>query len=139
LDPDNQLSFDQDVSTAFQHVHIQANRTLLLTAFINIFDNACKFSSGAPVKVSVVYENFKVKISVKDQGIGIAPEDIPKLPQPFFRADNVRNIRGTGIGIPLTVKIIELHEGEFDVISELNKGTTVIITLPEFKKGSSPF
>lgn len=139
LDPDNQLSFDQDVSAAFQHVYLQANRTLLLTALINIFDNACKFSSGAPVRVSVVHENCKVKISVKDQGIGIAPEDIPKLPQPFFRADNVRNIRGTGIGIPLTVKIIELHEGEFDVKSTLNKGTTVIITLPEFKPGSTAF
>ncbi|MBX2967002.1 MAG: HAMP domain-containing histidine kinase [Cyclobacteriaceae bacterium] len=130
LDPDNQLSFESGVINHFKNVFISANRTLLQTALINIFDNACKFSSELPVKVSAALGDVSVKISVSDQGIGIAEEDIPKLPQPFFRADNVRNIKGTGIGIPLTVKIIELHGGDFEVSSVLNKGTTVTITLP---------
>lgn len=129
LDADNQLSFEQDIAP-FKEVLINANRTLLHTALINIFDNAHKFSSGSPVKVSVEFAGSFVKIAVKDQGIGIAAEDIPKLPQPFFRADNVRNIKGTGIGIPLTVKIIELHAGTFEVSSVVKKGTTVTITLP---------
>jgi signal transduction histidine kinase len=69
-------------------------------------------------------------ITVRDQGVGIPKEDIPKVRQPFHRAANVRKIQGTGIGIPLSVKIIELHHGSFEISSELNKGTEAKIILP---------
>ncbi len=129
LDPDNQIRFDFD-SISADGLIIYGNNNLLQTAFINIFDNASKFSSDAEVIVSLRVGDDSVMISVKDQGVGIPADDIPKINQPFFRAENVRQIRGTGIGIPLTLRIVEMHEGKLDVESELNKGTTVTITLP---------
>jgi signal transduction histidine kinase len=130
LDPLNQLQLiGYDASTEADRF-VLGNRNLLVTALINVFDNASKFSSNGPVEVTVTSNEETVTISVKDKGVGISKEDIPKITQPFFRADNVRQIRGTGIGIPLTVRILELHQGSLQVESELNQGTTVRITLP---------
>jgi len=130
LNPDNQISFDFEQRPEKDGFFITGNVNLLETALINIFDNASKFSYNAPVSISVLINNSEVTIAVQDQGIGISPDDIPKITQPFFRAENVRQIRGTGIGIPLTLRIVELHQGKLDVTSELNKGTLVQITLP---------
>jgi signal transduction histidine kinase len=129
LNPDNQIKFNLDHSIV-EDVVVYGNNNLLQTALINIFDNASKFSADAEAFVTVKVMDDTVVISVRDQGVGIAPEDIPKINQPFFRAENVRQIRGTGIGIPLTLRIIEMHEGKLEVESELNKGTTVNIILP---------
>lgn len=106
------------------------NRNLLQTAFINLLDNASKFSDNAEVKITITTDQDTVEISVADHGVGIPLEDIPKIIQPFFRSENVRKIRGTGIGIPLTVRIVELHNGKFDVSSVLNEGTVVKLTFP---------
>jgi signal transduction histidine kinase len=129
LNPDNQIKLNLD-APGLSDVIIYGNNNLLQTAFINIFDNASKFSSNAEVQVSTLVLEEEVEISVQDHGVGIPAEDIPKITQPFFRADNVRQIRGTGIGIPLTLRIVEMHQGKLIVESELNKGTTVLIRLP---------
>ena len=112
-------------------VFVNGNSHLLQTALLNIIDNANKFSFFNPVDVNIDYViNGKISIAVRDSGVGIPQEDIPKVTQPFHRAANVRNIQGTGIGIPLSVKIIELHKGSFEIYSELNKGTEAKIILP---------
>ncbi|MBX2962663.1 MAG: HAMP domain-containing histidine kinase [Cyclobacteriaceae bacterium] len=133
LVPDNQVRFNFNVQKDLENITIHGSMNLLQTAIINIFDNASKFSNNDLVEVDVEYKDEQVTMSVKDRGLGIAPEDLPKITQPFFRAENVRKIRGTGIGIPLTVKIIELHRGKFEVESSLNKGTLVRITFPLMK------
>jgi signal transduction histidine kinase len=130
LNPNNQLrvqfeNYFKDISPA-----VYGNKNLLETALINIMDNASKFSSDEVVLVEVGVAEGMLSIVVKDKGVGIPPDDIPKITQPFFRADNVRQIRGTGIGIPLCLRIIQIHDGELDVKSELNKGTVVTIRLP---------
>lgn len=130
LNPDNQIRFDVELRSDSDDVWISGNVNLLETALINIFDNASKFSDNSPVRVTLTSNDQEVTIAVSDQGLGIPPEDIPKITQPFFRADNVRQIRGTGIGIPLTLRIVELHNGKLEVESTLNKGTLVQITLP---------
>jgi signal transduction histidine kinase len=130
--PQNQaeLTFDQKIKNK-NPLYVEGNNHLLQTALLNIFDNASKFSYYKPVKISVHSENGEnVVITVRDQGVGIPKEDIPKVRQPFHRAANVRKIQGTGIGIPLSVKIIELHHGSFEISSELNKGTEAKIILP---------
>jgi signal transduction histidine kinase len=129
IEPLNQLQLDYDATQETEFI-IHGNKNLLVTALTNVFDNASKFSSNAIVLVTAMLCDDTVTISVKDNGVGISKEDIPKITQPFFRADNVRKIRGTGIGIPLTVRIVELHHGRLEVESELNKGTTVKIILP---------
>ncbi len=127
LSPDNQIKIHSEISD----LYILGNSTLLQTAFINIFDNAIKFSFNKQVDVRIYSKSStEVVVSVRDQGLGIPPEDIPKVTQPFHRAHNVRQIGGTGIGIPLTLKIIELHRGTLGIKSELNKGTEVEVTLP---------
>jgi signal transduction histidine kinase len=130
LEPENRVHITIDQELLTKPVRVNGNKNLLETAIINIIDNASKFSSGNAVEVHAYIENKHVKISVKDSGVGISPDDIPKITQPFFRAENVRQIRGTGIGIPLTVRILEMHKGKMLVNSEVNKGTTVTIMLP---------
>jgi signal transduction histidine kinase len=127
--PQNQteLTFDEKIKNS---LFVEGNNHLLQTALLNIFDNASKFSFYKPVKINVNLENESVVITVRDEGVGIPKEDIPKVRQPFHRAPNVRKIQGTGIGIPLSVKIIELHNGSFEISSELNIGTEARIILP---------
>lgn len=110
---------------------ISGNIHLLETALINLMDNACKFSYNGPVTVKLFKEpEGSITISIVDKGIGIPEGDIPKLTQPFHRANNARKIDGIGIGIPLTAKIIELHGGSLLFKSQLDRGTEVQITLP---------
>lgn len=130
LNPNNQLRVYFEDSFQDRHPTIYGNKNLLETALINIMDNASKFSSDDVVTVVVRVADGMVSITVKDKGVGIPSDDIPKITQPFFRADNVRQIRGTGIGIPLCLRIIQMHDGQLDVQSELNKGTIVTISLP---------
>lgn len=130
LNPNNQLQVHFDELAKNEEVIVFGSRILLQTALINIMDNASKFSSDDVVAMGMTVNNENVTITVVDRGVGIPENDIAKITQPFFRADNVRQIRGTGIGIPLTLRIVEIHGGKLDVQSELNKGTTVTITLP---------
>lgn len=130
LNPNNQLRVCFDAYFTENRPAVRGNKNLLETALINIMDNASKFSSDEVVNMEVTVNNGMLSIIVRDKGVGIPPNDIPKITQPFFRADNVRQIRGTGIGIPLSLRIIEIHEGKLQVESELNKGTVVTITLP---------
>ncbi|MDL5049395.1 HAMP domain-containing sensor histidine kinase [Oscillatoria amoena NRMC-F 0135] len=109
---------------------VNGNRNLLQTALVNLLDNASKFSGHAEVNINIAEIDDSVEIAVTDTGVGIPEEDIPKITQPFFRSENVRKIHGTGIGIPLTVRIVELHGGRFSVTSRLNAGTEVKIILP---------
>lgn len=126
--PDNQVAITFALS---RPVFVKGNAHLLQTAFINVFDNATKFSFSKPVTVHVTMDGRdRVNVIVLDQGLGIPDEDLAKVTIPFHRAPNVRKILGTGIGIPLTVKIIELHQGVFEISSTLNVGTEVRIWLP---------
>jgi signal transduction histidine kinase len=130
LNPNNQLIVHFENYFKDNRPTVYGNKNLLETALINIMDNASKFSSDEVVIVEVGVDGSMVSITVKDKGVGIPPDDIPKITQPFFRADNVRQIRGTGIGIPLCLRIVQLHAGQLEVKSELNKGTIVTIRLP---------
>jgi signal transduction histidine kinase len=130
LNPNNQLRLDLNTRPKKTKVFIYGNKNLLETALINIYDNASKFSSDNVVDIDFSMMDDMVVIRVTDAGVGIPPDDIPKITQPFFRAENVRQIVGTGIGIPLTLRIIEIHNGILDVKSVLHEGTTVTISLP---------
>ena len=130
LNPGNQLQVYFDPTSKTDEPVVYGNRILLETALINIMDNASKFSSDEKVDVYVTIVRETLSITIVDRGVGIPESDLSKINQPFFRAENVRQIRGTGIGIPLTLRIVEMHGGKLDVTSQLNKGTTVKIILP---------
>lgn len=114
-----------------EKLEIPGNANLLHSAFTNLLDNACKFSSGKPVKIWFEQQEDAISLCIEDRGVGISPQDLHHIMEPFFRADNVRQFKGFGIGLSLTNKIIRLHYGELKLTSKLGEGTTVRLS---FKK-----
>lgn len=82
-----------------------------------------------------LYEEEKdVCIAVSDQGIGISEKDIPHIFDRFYKVDKARSreVGGTGLGLAIVDKIVKLHGGRIDVLSELGKGTTFIVHIPKW-------
>ena len=98
----------------------------------NLFDNACKYTDSGKVSIGLTGNNEVVQLYVRDTGAGIPPDDITHLFQKFYRVDNsaTRTIGGTGLGLFISRKIIELYQGRIWVESEIGKGSTFFINLP---------
>ena len=109
---------------------VSCNEQLLKIAINNLIENACKFSEDKTVKILFSTHSQFVTLHFVDQGIGIAPEDLQQIFQPFFRGKNTQFIAGYGLGLALTLKIVELHKGKLTVESTVGKGTTFVLTLP---------
>lgn len=113
-----------------KELELSANPNLLKIAFTNVLDNALKFSSDKPVEVIFYLTLSHFVIQICDQGIGIPEVDLPNIHQPFFRGSNTFPFRGYGVGLSLTQKIMDIHEGTLEVQSAQNQGTTVVLSLP---------
>ena len=109
---------------------LKGNELLLKTAFLNIMDNACKYSEDKTVNVYLSTSDDFVKLLYKDQGTGIDNEDLGLVFQPFFRGKNAKSTKGHGIGLSLVEKIIQLHNGKITIMSTLCQGTEVVCLLP---------
>lgn len=98
----------------------------------NIYDNAVKYTASGKISLGINGDKDFVHVFIKDTGVGIPADDIPHLFQKFYRVDNsaVRTIGGTGLGLYICKKILELYHGKIWVESELNKGSTFHIDLP---------
>ncbi len=98
----------------------------------NLFDNAVKYSDSGKISIGLTGDNRVVQLFVRDTGPGIPAEDLPHLFQKFYRVDNsaTRTIGGTGLGLFICRKIVELYEGRIWVESTLGKGSTFFINLP---------
>ncbi len=98
----------------------------------NIFDNAVKYTDAGKVSIGLTGDDNVVQFYVRDTGPGIASEDIPHLFQKFYRVDNstTRTIGGTGLGLFICRKIVELYQGRIWVESEPGKGSSFFINLP---------
>ncbi len=102
----------------------------------NLIDNAIKYTNpGGKVKVSFRAERGFVVGTIEDTGIGMAAEDLARVFDGFFRADNAKEIEpyGTGLGLSLVKRLVELHGGKLEVESQLGKGTTFTFSFREFK------
>ncbi len=109
---------------------ISADPALLRHIFSNLLSNAAKYSpEGAEVKLSVQQETGLL-LRIADKGIGIPEADLPHLFEPFHRASNVGLIGGTGLGLMITKRCVELHGGSISVISPPGEGTTVTVRIP---------
>ncbi|MBS1665069.1 MAG: HAMP domain-containing protein [Bacteroidetes bacterium] len=111
-------------------VTIRGNEYLLRVAFINLIENACKFSANHTCAISIGFDANDLLLKFSDQGIGIPTEDIAHIFTPFYRGENKRHAPGNGIGLSLTSRIIQLHSGSIAVESETGKGTTFSIHIP---------
>lgn len=126
--PNNRVNINLGPIPDDEHLlNIPCNKPLLELALNNIITNGVKYSDNDEVFVSLALERSKIKVTITDIGIGIPPEDIPHLYEPFFRGKIASRYTGYGLGLPLAMKIIRMHNGEIQVQSETGKGTVVTI------------
>lgn len=123
------IHFDNDVDNDNQ-ISVNGNEYLLKVAFINLFENGCKFSNTKQSTVYIAFHGEKIILRFVDKGIGISEDDILHIFTPFYRGDNKSFAEGNGIGLSLTQKIIALHKGTITVRSQQSKGSTFTIELP---------
>jgi signal transduction histidine kinase len=106
---------------------------LLRQAMVNIVGNALKYTKqGGEVSLTARLEGAELVTRVRDTGIGIAPEDLARVFEKFFRAKSAEQstIQGTGLGLPMARYIVEKHRGRIELSSELGVGTEFRVYLP---------
>lgn len=115
------------------NVMVFCDRDKIIQVLLNLLTNACKFSQPSSYIILKVDENeTHVILSVADNGVGIHPEDIPHIFEKFYRVKQPgREIRGTGLGLPIAKNLIELHYGTISVKSTLGVGSEFTFTIPK--------
>ena len=103
--------------------------SLLKNVLINLLSNAIKFSAeNSNIRITSELKNNKINICVKDEGIGMSGDDKKHLFERFYRGTNATNIQGTGLGLHIVGKYIELMDGSITIKSKLEEGTEIIVT-----------
>jgi signal transduction histidine kinase len=111
-----------------EKLQIPANKALLIIALNNIISNAYKFSDKQRVQCDLFADNSHISITITDKGVGIPAEELEKVFQSFYRATNVKEYNGNGIGLYITGKIISLFNGNINASSEPGKGTSITVS-----------
>jgi two-component system phosphate regulon sensor histidine kinase PhoR len=117
---------------------LRADGTRLEEALHNLLDNAVKFSpDNGQIRLRGTRCDSNVVLSVADNGIGISKEHLPRIFERFYRADKARSreLGGTGLGLAIVKHIAQLHGGRVEAESELGRGTTIRIVLPQVPRG----
>lgn len=109
---------------------IRGDEHLIRTAFSNVIENGCKYSKDKTVWVYIKNTLGGISIDFTDKGIGILPEDIPNIFEPFYRGANTKSIEGHGIGLSMVKGIIRLHKGSIKIVSAPGSGTVVTVVFP---------
>jgi PAS domain S-box-containing protein len=123
----NRISVDKDYSS--KAISLLCNEGKMHQAILNILTNAIhSFRNKGTITISTKIDNNFVLLSFKDSGCGIPESILPRVTDPFFTTKEPG--RGTGLGLSITLNIIEEHNGSLEIISEVNKGTTVKVLLP---------
>ncbi|MCK4328381.1 HAMP domain-containing protein [candidate division WOR-3 bacterium] len=115
-------------------IHIRADAEKLEHAIANIVDNAIKFTPNrGEITLSFIDSRDKVRFEVEDTGPGIPPDDISRIFERFYRVDKTRSRKfgGTGLGLSIVKHIVEAHNGEVKVETELGKGSKFILIIPK--------
>ncbi|MDK3159187.1 PAS domain S-box protein [Kamptonema cortianum] len=128
-----QLKVNLDIPD--EPIEIAVDERRMRQVLVNLLSNAVKFTPDGgqiSLKVEAQPENQTLILSVEDSGIGIAPDNIPKLFQPFVQLDSSlsRRYAGTGLGLSLVRRIVELHGGSISLVSEVDRGSTFTVSLP---------
>ncbi len=123
----NMLLCDEPVKMMGDQVHIT-------NIIINLLDNAVKYNNHAPlITITTAWKKNHISIVVKDNGIGISKENQKKIFEKFYRVStgNIHNVKGFGLGLSYVKKIVDAHQGQIFIDSELNKGTAFEVIFPE--------
>ena len=140
LYPENRVSIKlNEIPEDEALLMLPCNRPLLELAIGNIISNGVKYSDNEEVFVTLTANSKDIRIVITDIGMGIPPEDIPYLYEPFFRGKKASRYTGYGLGLPLAMKIIRMHSGELIIQSEPDKGTVVSIVFHKHNIKKSNF
>jgi two-component system sensor histidine kinase ArlS len=123
------LSFDK-LPEDEEGLLVFGNEELLFTAIKNIVVNACKYSADHHAVVNLAASDIEISISITDKGKGIPESELTTIFQPFYRVKENVDSTGFGLGLSLAERIIKLHKGFIQVSSELNRGTSFVISIP---------
>jgi two-component system, LuxR family, sensor kinase FixL len=110
------------------------DKNILKNILINLISNASKYSDKGSIELNIKASNTNIILVVKDHGIGIPAVDKPFLFTRFFRANNAGNIQGTGLGLNIVKRYVDLLNGYINIESELGKGTEFTIEIPKTLK-----
>ena len=121
-----------DISVNLKRAKINADAELLKEVWLNLLGNAVKYSNeNGKIEVSCCVKNKNVIVTVKDNGIGMSADDISRVFEKFYQVDGQHSRGGLGLGLTLCKKIVELFNGNITCESEVGKGTTFTVTIPQ--------
>ena len=120
-----------NISVSLKECYFYGDENLLYQVWTNLLDNAIKFSkTNGEIDVKTVQNNDKIIVKIKDNGIGMEKEEVEKIFSRFYQIDKSHSGEGSGLGLSIVKRIIELSNGTINIESSKNKGTTIIIELP---------
>ena len=112
-------------------LQVQADRNRIQQALANLLDNAIKYTGpGGNVEVAAYQKDQEAILTVKDSGMGISAEDLPRIWDRLYRGDKSRNEKGLGLGLSLVKAVVRAHHGSVEVASEVGKGSVFTVSLP---------
>ena len=115
-------------------LRVRADERLIRQVVLNLVSNAVKFTDGGGRVCVTVGEDADgtLRVEVTDTGMGVPDEHLPRIFQPFYQVDSAatRKRGGTGLGLPISLAIMKMHQGSLDIASEPGRGTTIVATLP---------
>ena len=129
------IQYDNDVTSESSFFDMEGNPYLLQVAFVNLIENACKYSLDNTCNVKISNDDKTIQLHFSDNGVGIDSEDIPHIFDLFFRGKNKKIEKGNGVGLSIVQQIITIHNGTIDLKSELGKGSVFSVFLPISNKG----
>lgn len=129
----SQKGLDLHLDVPNSPTYLYCDKSRMEQIFTNLIENAVRYTEKGEISLTVQESTDAIRISIADTGIGIKKEDIPYLFERFYRVDKSRSRAhgGTGLGLSIVKNLIELHDGKIEVNSEVNEGTTIILTFPK--------
>ena len=130
---EKKIAFQMLSAPEMEKTRVLADRDSMFMVFTNLIDNAVKYTpTGGIVGVQVYQNGAFVKVSIEDDGIGMTPEQQDHVFEEFYRAKNDYTVQvpGTGLGLSLVKRLVEVHQGHVSLTSEMGKGSKFIVSLP---------
>ena len=120
------------ISLDSSEVSIYEDEDLIMEIWINLINNAIKYSNeNGEIKIKVIEEENDVKVSIKDEGIGIPKDKQERIFEKFYQVENSRAGEGSGLGLAIVKRIVDLIKGKIEVESKEKQGTKIMVSIPK--------